>query len=394
MSDLQSLEMNKSVVFDANGNGTVRLTPQQGVLWLPTQVRLQNTSTVKFPAGSIYTGSMTFNDQLIDTTTTNIDDTSGRIQGQKIYPGQAVIAVWTGGDPGATGTVTLYGMQSTSYRAGELFLPNLAPGSAFPTRQAPVKGVDLPVIIDQVIGASLAGPSDNYFPGGQTSRTGVYDLSNFNSFRMWLNNLSVGTKPYFAIQLEWYADSSHDQQIMAEYFTFSSNGVDQHGIGTIRAPYLIIRVHNYDNALAGFDMKLYGAQRVEPRTQYHSSSTTPSHGLGIDNVLYNGFHGSIPANTGVVTTQDFNFYNGPVTVNAWCSTTPATLRSIQVTLFALPKGVTSDDNMYEFFLPDNLDFKSPKQFNVAFPRRVVAAQINNFDTNVNNVHLTVTAQEL
>jgi hypothetical protein len=393
------LNMSQAVQLDANGNGMIVLKPDANDWWAPDFIKVATSSQLApFPYAAVYhvsPGVALGPTSFIDDTYGANNDTSSIISGTIVQFGESIVAKFTGGTPGDTAVLTIFGMHS-DLPIGMEVLPS-SPGTHFSQRI--VFAGDVPTLIDGqtnvVVGAN---GGDLYYPGGSILNLAkVYQVSRYNSFRCEVDCSSTGNKEYFAIELSWFSDAGGQNLINSDYFTFSSDGNSQFGTGIIRGPYLQIRFHNYDNVATNFlNFLLYGSQRIEPRTQFRTHQTiTPSKGLGTDNIVFNGFFGSIAANGGVVTTADFNFWNGPVTLNAWVSTTPATVRSINIVLFPEPNGVLSDNNQYEFYLPlTNADFKSPFQTNIAFPRRVMRAQITNNDTAANNVHLNVTAQEL
>lgn len=100
------LEVVSTVTLDANGDGTIRLSPA-GEKWEVTSTYVECSDTTSeavckvfrrngFPLGGTYSGS------------------SGDANDTRYYleDGHAVTIEWTGGTPGATATVTLTGWRS------------------------------------------------------------------------------------------------------------------------------------------------------------------------------------------------------------------------------------------------------------------------------------------
>lgn len=107
-----------TVTLDASGNGTVKLGPVQGVMWKPENAAVSTTTSVKFPKCDIYVGGSSTPGQLVDSTYTGNSDASGKVGGTVVYPGQYIWAVWSGGDVGATATLSISGTATIGYRNG------------------------------------------------------------------------------------------------------------------------------------------------------------------------------------------------------------------------------------------------------------------------------------
>ncbi len=99
-----------TVTLDGSGNGTAKIGPKaHGVVWHPTVASVKTSTKVKSPICNIYAGSLVNDQSFIDGTYTGEADSTDSIAGQELHLGQYVWAVWTGGDVGATGTVTVTG---------------------------------------------------------------------------------------------------------------------------------------------------------------------------------------------------------------------------------------------------------------------------------------------
>jgi hypothetical protein len=98
------------VTLDGSGNGTARVGPAaHGVVWRPTVASLKVSTSVQSPTCLIYAGSSATPDNFVDGTYTGSQNSTSNIDGQVLYLGQYVFAVWTGGDPGAQATIALSG---------------------------------------------------------------------------------------------------------------------------------------------------------------------------------------------------------------------------------------------------------------------------------------------
>lgn len=119
---MQTVMLNESAYsspFDANGNGMAYVGPQSGrEVWSPQNVHVSATTglpVVNEAACSINVGIPTavnpasFRDE---TFSGSSGDSSDRVSADIIKCGTAVIAVWTGGDPGAIGTLNVTGTKT------------------------------------------------------------------------------------------------------------------------------------------------------------------------------------------------------------------------------------------------------------------------------------------
>lgn len=99
-----------SVTLDGSGNGTARVGPAaHGVTWKPTVASLKVSTSVNSPTCLVYAGPTATADNFVDGTYTGAQNSTSNIDGQVLYLGQYVHAVWTGGDAGAQATLTVSG---------------------------------------------------------------------------------------------------------------------------------------------------------------------------------------------------------------------------------------------------------------------------------------------
>lgn len=107
----QSLPLNQgvSVTLDANGNGFVRLGPTNAFqTWKPTNAACSVSTNTKEPVFVLYNGSSTSNENRIGGTYTGSNDNTD-LQDVTLFPNMVLTGVWTGGDVGATATLSLTG---------------------------------------------------------------------------------------------------------------------------------------------------------------------------------------------------------------------------------------------------------------------------------------------
>lgn len=109
-----------TVRLNASGNGSVNKTPPMGVCWKLDTVGVSVSSNVLESTCNIYVGSASNPTNFVDNTLTgSTGDSTGKIQGTIVYPGQYVWAVWAGGDALATATMSLFGTSVVGYRSGQ-----------------------------------------------------------------------------------------------------------------------------------------------------------------------------------------------------------------------------------------------------------------------------------
>jgi len=106
---LYPLSEGASVTLDANGNGTVFLGPTNSFQkWKPTSAACSVSSNVKEPTFYLFNGRTTDQSRRIGGTWTGSND-SDDLNGIILYPGSVLTGVWSGGDVGATATLSLTG---------------------------------------------------------------------------------------------------------------------------------------------------------------------------------------------------------------------------------------------------------------------------------------------
>jgi hypothetical protein len=111
---MTSVVLNESVnslPFDANGNGMAQLGPLTArEVWHPDNVHINASTNVADALCSIYVGFGIYQQNFRDATFTgSTGDSSDRVNADVIKKGSFIYAVWTGGDVGAVGTMSVTG---------------------------------------------------------------------------------------------------------------------------------------------------------------------------------------------------------------------------------------------------------------------------------------------
>jgi hypothetical protein len=116
MSRTLSLSEFVSSTLNGSGNGTISVGPATpGHVWYPVSVSIYQTGSFPVVSGSntpilsLYAGSGTTPNNLIDATYQVLGASSSMITGQVLYPGQLIYAVWQYGNPDASVTLNVYG---------------------------------------------------------------------------------------------------------------------------------------------------------------------------------------------------------------------------------------------------------------------------------------------
>ncbi len=118
--DTQPLNTSGSVTLNASGAGTVQLGPQAAEIWELSSVGITvpSASLSQPPQCNVYAGSSPTPGFFVDGTYNGQLNNSGKVHGTTIFPGQAVFAVFSGGTPGNTATLSVFGTRTRGYRGG------------------------------------------------------------------------------------------------------------------------------------------------------------------------------------------------------------------------------------------------------------------------------------
>lgn len=113
MSRQVPLSVSASVTLDGSGNGTVQLGPSiPGVSWTPATVAItvNPVSATVVSQFGLYNGNLQPGNFIGGTYTG--DSNSTDVSAVTLHPGNVLTGVWSGGNPGATATMTITGTQS------------------------------------------------------------------------------------------------------------------------------------------------------------------------------------------------------------------------------------------------------------------------------------------
>ena len=104
------LNQTAPVTLDASGNGTARVGPiSLREVWNPAQVSVRVSTNANEAQCAVYIGDDTSAPNFQDGTLLGSSGASTTNVAGPVYVGQYVFAVWTGGDPGAQGQMTVTG---------------------------------------------------------------------------------------------------------------------------------------------------------------------------------------------------------------------------------------------------------------------------------------------
>jgi len=100
-----------TTTLDATGFGIVRLRPSSMLTrWNVQSVDVRVSTNVREPTAELRLGTATGAD--LGGTYTGSRDTCADLR-VELTPGQGIVCIWRGGDPGATATATAYGTTDT-----------------------------------------------------------------------------------------------------------------------------------------------------------------------------------------------------------------------------------------------------------------------------------------
>lgn len=109
-----ALNESDSVTLDGSGNGTLKMVPYGGSLtWLPTVVSVKASSATAEASCKIYIGPAPTDQWFVDGTLSgSTGDSTDQVGGRPVDThGNALWAVWAGGDAGAQATMTVAGTE-------------------------------------------------------------------------------------------------------------------------------------------------------------------------------------------------------------------------------------------------------------------------------------------
>ncbi|MHB1433998.1 MAG: hypothetical protein ACYCVZ_18025 [Streptosporangiaceae bacterium] len=112
MSSQLTLDTSAQVTLDASGNGTAQIGPNlPGVSWQPETIAVSVATNISEAQCSVYIGLSAEAGSLLGATQTGSSGDSTDCSAT-VWPGQQIIAKWTGGDPGAVATMSIFGTKT------------------------------------------------------------------------------------------------------------------------------------------------------------------------------------------------------------------------------------------------------------------------------------------
>lgn len=199
------LQRTQSVTLDANGNGTVMIGPDVSQWWTPKFVRVSTLANrTPTPYCAVYHGPKTITNfsVFVDDTWMGSGDTSSMISGVIVQNGDALTAQWSGGVPGDTAILSIYGV-SSDVPPPISEMPSV-PGTHFSGRPA----AEILSLMSQMP-ASAPGPLT--LGGNSSASAGPFDVRGCQSYYFNVTaNVSGAATKYNAVNvnLQWSTDSS------------------------------------------------------------------------------------------------------------------------------------------------------------------------------------------
>ena len=111
MTKTVTLKESNSIFLDGSGNGTASVQPLSArEVWSPDNAHVQVSTNANEAECQIFVGQSPDNySYRSGTFSGSSGDSGGSISSSKVYRGDRVWAVWTGGDPRAQATLTVTG---------------------------------------------------------------------------------------------------------------------------------------------------------------------------------------------------------------------------------------------------------------------------------------------
>jgi hypothetical protein len=105
----RALRDSRSVTLDGSGNGAVTFGPSR-TAWLIERMSVRVSSNTDEPQANVYRGEPNPATQ-ISGTYSGSNDTDSQVSDNPLFPGEYYTCQWTGGDPGATATISFSGRE-------------------------------------------------------------------------------------------------------------------------------------------------------------------------------------------------------------------------------------------------------------------------------------------
>lgn len=109
MTTTVALRETATVTLDGTGGGVVQAGPRShGEVWHIIQASVAVSTAASQPKAFVYVGDRPTQENFADATFIGANNSTTNVAGDIRMP-NFVWAVWTGGDPGATATLLVYG---------------------------------------------------------------------------------------------------------------------------------------------------------------------------------------------------------------------------------------------------------------------------------------------
>lgn len=103
------LDTSANVTLSAAGAGVATATPPNLETWQVTTIAVHVTSNTAEPTAQVYIGAQDASRLIGATYTGSLDSSDGN---WRVNPGQPLICAWSGGDAGATATLSILGTRT------------------------------------------------------------------------------------------------------------------------------------------------------------------------------------------------------------------------------------------------------------------------------------------
>lgn len=115
MSESRPLRDSRVVTLDGAGQGSVIFGPSRpNTRWIISRYSVRVSSNANEPQANVYRGTPNPGSQ-ISGTYSGSNDTDSDVADNPLFPGEFYTCQWTGGDPGATATISFSGEEVSGY---------------------------------------------------------------------------------------------------------------------------------------------------------------------------------------------------------------------------------------------------------------------------------------
>lgn len=339
----QETILTNQVTLDGTGGGSCRILVEgAGIVFAPRLAIVSTSTATKLPECILYRGSAQAPVTVLDNTFTGNGDSTGKVGGTLYYTGQAIWAVWSGGDPGAQALLQVYGQigaQSDLLQAGPvgpsfnasamspaqvaagLINSTLSTVIAAAIQNAGVPPIDHPAGVSIIFGQTVVAGGD--FVSARISVAQYQSI--VGTFFAQETTVGRGTNPYYRVRLQWSLVADRYDPLWTEDwvptigpFSFTSNYRNDYA-SPCYGDTLTISIHNYDSKDLTLTWGLFGSYRTRTRSvmrgRYPDDLSGESTGLGSDNILASWATPSVAPGGSASFGPPIQLFEGPVTVS-------------------------------------------------------------------------------